>query len=75
MPAMKEPDPTPVPRPLDYLSPPLSPYDRPVQPIVTFARRLRIAVRVCYLLFALIVVGLAVWGALRMAAVFDSYSQ
>jgi hypothetical protein len=62
-------------QPLEYSSPPLSPYDRPVQPIVTLARRLRIAVRVCYLLFALIVVGLAVWGALRMAAVFDSYSQ
>jgi hypothetical protein len=72
---MKEPEPTRVPRPLDYPSPPLSPYDRPIEPFVTFARRFRLAIRICYLLFALLVVGFVVWGALRMVSLFDSYSQ
>jgi hypothetical protein len=68
-------EPPPAPQPLDYPSPPLSRYDRPVEPFVTFARRFKMAVRIGYLLFALAVAGLAVWGALRMAGVFDRYSQ
>jgi hypothetical protein len=63
------------PETLDYPSPPLSAYDRPVEPVVKFARRFRLVIRICYLIFALLVVGFAVWGALRMAEVFDGYSQ
>ena len=74
LPAMNQPD-VPPPRPLEYRSQPLSPYDRPVEPVVTFARRLKVAVRIAYLLFALLVVALAVWGALRMASVLDRLSQ
>ncbi len=58
------------PQPLDYPSPPLSPYDRPIEPFVTFARRAKIAVRFCYLLGAIALVGLAVWSMLRAAGVF-----
>ena len=62
-------------QPLDYPSPPLSPYDRPIEPFVTFARRFRLAIRVCYLLFALLVVIVAVWAALRAANVLDRFAQ
>ena len=72
---MKESDQTPLPQPLDYPSPPLSPYDRPIEPFVTFARRFRFAVRMCYLLVALLVVGFLVWGALRAAGALDRVAQ
>ena len=72
---MKDEPPDTRPQPLEYPSPPLSPYDRPIEPFVTFARRFKFAIRVCYLLFALAVVIVAVWAALRAAAVFDRFSQ
>lgn len=72
---MKEDESFGGPQPLDYPSPPLSPYDRPIEPFVTFARRFRFAIRVCYLLFALMVIALAVWGALRMGGMLDRFSQ
>ena len=72
---MNEDQPPRVPQRLDYPSPPLSPYDRPIEPFVTFARRFKFAIRLCYLLFALIVIGVVIWGALRMAGLFDQYSQ
>ena len=62
-------------QPLDYPSPPLSPYDRPIEPFVTFARRFRFAVRMCYLVVALLVVGFLVWGALRVAGALDRFAQ
>lgn len=72
---MKESEAAPGPQRLEYRSRPLSPYDRPVEPFVTFARRLRFAMRIGYLVFALLVVALAVWGGLRMAGLIDRYSQ
>jgi hypothetical protein len=39
-------EPKRVAQPLDYPSPPLSPYDRPIEPFVTFARRFRLAMRI-----------------------------
>lgn len=74
MSTMKEPEPTRVPRPLDYPSPPLSPYDRPIEPFVTFARRFKLAIRICYLIGVILLIGFLVWGALRMAGVLDRYS-
>ena len=61
-------------QPLDYPSPPLSPYDRPIEPFVTFARRFKLAIRTCYLIVAIFLIGFLVWGALRMAGAFDRYS-
>ena len=72
---MTQHDSNPGPRPLDYPSPPLSPYDRPIEPFVTFARRFKYAIRICYLLIALALLGLALWGALRLAGVFDRYAS
>ncbi|HEV2296615.1 MAG TPA: hypothetical protein VGR35_22420 [Tepidisphaeraceae bacterium] len=72
---MNEHQPPRAPQPLDYPSPPLSPYDRPIEPFVTFARRFKFAIRLCYLLFALIVIGAAAWGALRLTRVFDQFSE
>jgi hypothetical protein len=71
---MPDPDPTPVPRLLDYPSPPLSPYDRPIEPFVTFARRFKRAIRICYLIGVILLIGFLVWGAFRMAGALDRYS-
>jgi hypothetical protein len=72
---MKRDDPTREAQPLDYPSPPLSPYDRPVEPFVTFARRFKLAIRFCYLAFALLIIGFAVWGLLRMTSIIDRFTQ
>ncbi len=72
---MNDSEPKADPQPLGYPSPPLSPYDRPIEPFVTFARQFRRVVRVGCLLFALLVMGLILWGALRMSSVFYGYAQ
>ncbi len=72
---MKDSEPKADPQPLGYPSPPLSPYDRPIEPFVTFARQFRRVVRIGCLLFALLVIGFVVWGVLRISSVFDRYSQ
>lgn len=70
-----EDQPTRQAQPLDYPSPPLSPYDRPVEPFVRFARRFKLAVRFLYLAFALLVIGFAAWGILRMTSIIDRFTQ
>lgn len=49
---------------LDYPTPHLSPYDRPVLPVVRLAHRVKIAARVMYLLLALAVVAVAIFGTI-----------
>ena len=54
--------PKPVTQLLEYPSASLSPYDRPVEPIVTFARRFRLAVRILYVVTpVLVVIAVYVW--------------
>jgi|KBSSwiStaDraftv2_1062776.scaffolds.fasta_scaffold640282_2 hypothetical protein len=54
--------PKPVAPLLEYPSASMSPYDRPVEPIVTFARQFRLAVRILYLAMpVLVAIALYMW--------------
>jgi hypothetical protein len=74
-PGGKHPSPPGVPpaaHPLDYPAPRLSPYDRPVEPIVHAARTVRVVVRVTFLVLAL---GAAVFATWALVQVWSAYSS
>ena len=46
---------------LDYPSPAPSPYDRPVEQTLRFARQLHVAVGIVFVLAAIVVIGFVTW--------------
>jgi hypothetical protein len=57
---------------LDYPTPRLSPYDRPVEPIVHAAHTARLVVRLAFLVLSLAAAAFAVWA---VAQVWSAYSS
>jgi hypothetical protein len=62
----------PAAHPLEYPTPGLSPYDRPVEPVVNAARTVRLVVRVTFLLLSLLAAAFAVWA---VAQVWNAYNS
>jgi hypothetical protein len=60
---------------LDYPSPALSPFDRPVEPVVRVAQSFRLAVRIVYWVFAVAAVAFGAWAILRLLNAFDSFGR
>ena len=56
----------PAAHPLDYPAPRLSPYDRPVEPIVHAARTVRVVVRITFLALALGTAAFATWAVIQV---------
>ena len=55
---------------LDYPSPPLSPFDRPVDRVVRAADTIRLVTRVTFIVFAIAGFALAVWAVWRLSRVY-----
>lgn len=60
---------------LEYSSPALSPYDRPVEPVVRAARTVRRVVRILFWAFALAAFAFAAWAVWTLKAVFNSIGR
>jgi len=60
---------------LDYPSPAMSPYDRPIEPVVCFERRFTRAMRALYWGVFVVVVVLVTWLVLRALSEFEAYNQ
>ena len=65
----------PSPRPLDYTSPSLSSFDRPVEPVVRFAQGVRLAMRITYIAAAVAIIVFVVWAVLRVNAAFEAMGR
>ena len=63
--------PTPV-RPLDYPAPHLSTLDRPVEPIVHAARTVRLAVRITWIVVAVVFLLFALWALRQLSEAFEA---
>src|SRR5688500_4390679 len=64
-----------TPQPLDYPSPSLSSFDRPVEPVVRFARGVRLGVRITYVVAAILGLAFVVWEVLQLRAAFEAMGQ
>jgi hypothetical protein len=62
----------PAAHPLNYPSPRLSPYDRPVEPIVHAAHAVRVVLRLAFLVLSLAAAAFAVWAVVQ---VWNAYSS
>ena len=60
---------------LDYPSPALSPYDRPVEPVVRAARVVQIVFRVAFWVVAVVIVAAAGWVVWRAQSAFDALGR
>ena len=60
---------------LEYSSPALSPYDRPVEPVVRAARTVRLVVRVLFWVFALAAIAFAAWAVWMLKNAFDAIGR
>jgi hypothetical protein len=60
---------------LDYPSPLLSPFDRPVEPVVRVARTLRLVIRIVWWVFAIGAVAFGAWAMLRLLRAFESMGR
>ena len=63
------------PQRLDYPSAPLSDFDRPVEPVVRLARGVRLAVRITYIVAALMGLVFVVWAVLQLRAAFEAMGR
>jgi hypothetical protein len=60
---------------LEYSSPALSPYDRPVEPVVRAARKVRLVVRILFWVFALAAFAFAAWAVWTLKSAFDAIGR
>ena len=65
----------PAPRPLDYPSPSLSSFDRPIEPVVQLAHGVRLAVRITYVVAAVMGLVFVVWAVLQLRSAFDAMGR
>ena len=65
----------PAPRPLEYPSPSLSSFDRPVEPVVRFAQGVRLAMRITYVVAAVAIIVFVVWAVLWISATFEAVGR